>query len=60
MDDLKEGNVYLGTPCGTQRETMQVWAITRKLPELRRELKQLRREVEQMNQGNENTDRRAA
>ncbi len=60
MEDLEEGKVYLGSPCAPQRETMQVWAVTRKLPELRRDLKQLRREVTKMKQDNENTDRRAA
>lgn len=60
MEDLKEGNVYLGSPCATQRETMQVWAVTRKLPEMRREVKLLRRQLEQMESELSGTDRRAA
>ena len=45
MDDLAGDQVYLGSPTMTQRDTMQVWAIQRKLPAMRRELKQLRRDV---------------
>ena len=60
MDDLAGDQVYLGSPCKTQREQMQIFAVERKLPEMRRELKNLRRELEQVKSGSEREDRRAA
>jgi UDP-3-O-[3-hydroxymyristoyl] glucosamine N-acyltransferase len=60
MDDLAGDQVYLGAPCKTQREQMQIFAVERKLPEMRRELKKLRRELEQLKGPSEGSGRRAA
>jgi UDP-3-O-[3-hydroxymyristoyl] glucosamine N-acyltransferase len=60
MEDLKGDQVYLGSPCAAQREQMQIFAVTRKLPEMRRELKQLRRELDKMKQEDDGNGRRAA
>ena len=48
MEDLEGDQVYLGAPCRTQREQMQIFAVERKLPEMRRELKRLRRELDEL------------
>lgn len=44
MDDLAAG-VYLGSPARPQREQMQIFAVQRKLPELRRDVKTLQKQV---------------
>jgi len=45
MNDLPGNEIYLGAPATSQREQMQIFAVTRRLPEMRRELKQLRATV---------------
>lgn len=60
MDNLQGDNTYLGSPATIQRDQLQIWAIQRKLPEMRRELRQLRRELDQMKGDSEQMNRRAA
>lgn len=48
MNDLPGNEVYLGSPAMSQRDQMQIFAVTRRLPELRRELKKLRSEVDEL------------
>ena len=60
MENLAGDQVYLGAPCKPQREQMQIFAVERKLPEMRRELKKLRRELDQMKDATESNSRRAA
>ena len=63
MNDFDGNEVYLGSPATTQREQMQIFAVTRKLPEMRRELKQLRNELKKLQQqqaSEEQDDRKAA
>jgi UDP-3-O-[3-hydroxymyristoyl] glucosamine N-acyltransferase len=45
MHDCKEGVVYMGSPAIPLREQMQVYALERKLPEIRKEVRALRREL---------------
>ncbi|MCA9139817.1 MAG: UDP-3-O-(3-hydroxymyristoyl)glucosamine N-acyltransferase [Planctomycetales bacterium] len=45
MDDCQGNQVYLGSPAMPQREQMQIFAIERKLPEMRRELKTLKKQL---------------
>ncbi|MEO1615355.1 MAG: UDP-3-O-(3-hydroxymyristoyl)glucosamine N-acyltransferase [Planctomycetota bacterium] len=45
MDDCEGNQVYLGAPAMPQREQMQIFALQRKLPDMRRELKSLRKQV---------------
>ena len=45
MDDCQGNQVYLGSPAMPQREQMQIFAIERKLPEMRRELKTLKKQI---------------
>ncbi|MCO8122036.1 UDP-3-O-(3-hydroxymyristoyl)glucosamine N-acyltransferase [Stieleria sp. TO1_6] len=46
MDDCAGNQVYLGSPAMPQRDQMQIFAVQRRLPEMRRELKQLRKQLE--------------
>ncbi|MEL6106141.1 MAG: UDP-3-O-(3-hydroxymyristoyl)glucosamine N-acyltransferase [Planctomycetota bacterium] len=46
MDDCEGGQVYLGAPAMVQRDQMQIFALQRKLPDMRRELKALRKQVD--------------
>ena len=46
MHDCKEGVVYMGSPAIPLRDQMQVYAMERKLPQLRKEIKALRRELD--------------
>ena len=48
MDDCKSKQVYLGSPATVQRDQMQIFAIQRKLPEMRRELKSLRNAIDEV------------
>ncbi len=48
MEDLSPNQVYLGSPAMPQREQMQVFAVQRRLPEMRRELKMIRRELDEV------------
>ena len=50
MDDCQSDQVYLGAPAMPQREQMQIFALQRKLPDMRRELKQLRKQMDAMSQ----------
>ncbi|WP_235908810.1 UDP-3-O-(3-hydroxymyristoyl)glucosamine N-acyltransferase [Roseiconus nitratireducens] len=45
MDDCDGDQVYLGSPAMPQRDQMQIFALQRKLPEMRRELKTLRKQL---------------
>ena len=45
MDHCLADQVYLGSPAMVQRDQMQIFAVERKLPEMRRELKALRKQV---------------
>ncbi|WP_182869623.1 UDP-3-O-(3-hydroxymyristoyl)glucosamine N-acyltransferase [Stieleria mannarensis] len=49
MDDCQGHQVLLGSPAMPQRDQMQIFAIERKLPEMRRELKALRKQLDVMN-----------
>jgi UDP-3-O-[3-hydroxymyristoyl] glucosamine N-acyltransferase len=60
MENLAGDQVYLGAPCKTQREQMQIFAVERKLPEMRREIKKLRRELDELKSISEGAHRRAA
>lgn len=46
MDDCQGDQVYLGAPAMPQRDQMQIFALQRKLPEMRRELKSLRKQLD--------------
>jgi UDP-3-O-[3-hydroxymyristoyl] glucosamine N-acyltransferase len=46
MHDCKEGVVYMGSPAIPLREQMQVYALERRLPEIRKEVRTLRRELD--------------
>ncbi len=48
MNDLEGNEVYLGSPATSQRDQMQIFAVTRRLPEIRRDLKKLRSEVAEL------------
>ena len=48
MNDLDGNEIYLGSPATSQRDQMQIFAVTRRLPEMRRELKKLRSEIDQL------------
>lgn len=50
MDDCDGKQVYLGSPAMPQRDQMQIFALQRKLPEMRRELKSLRRQLDALTQ----------
>lgn len=45
MEDLDGDQVYLGSPCTTQKDQMQIMAVQRRLPEMRRDLKTLKRNM---------------
>lgn len=61
MNDCQGGETYLGSPATTQREQMQIIAITRRLPELRREIKKLRAELSELQKKTDaGEERRAA
>ncbi|MCD0458055.1 UDP-3-O-(3-hydroxymyristoyl)glucosamine N-acyltransferase [Roseiconus lacunae] len=45
MDNCDGGQVYLGAPAMPQRDQMQIFALQRKLPEMRRELKAMRKQI---------------
>ncbi|QEG02797.1 UDP-3-O-acylglucosamine N-acyltransferase [Stieleria maiorica] len=49
MDDCQGHQVLLGSPAMPQRDQMQIFAIERKLPEMRRELKALRKRLDAIN-----------
>jgi len=46
MDDCEGNQVYLGSPAMPQRDQMQIFAIERKLPQMRRELRSLRKQLD--------------
>ena len=60
MEDFQGHQVYVGIPAMKQRDQMQVWAVQRRLPEMRRELKQLRRELDEMKNEHPTNQRRAS
>ena len=60
MNDLQGNEVYLGSPATSQREQMQIFAVTRRLPEMRRELKKLRGEIDQLRESKDDQDARRA
>ncbi|MEO1524768.1 MAG: UDP-3-O-(3-hydroxymyristoyl)glucosamine N-acyltransferase [Planctomycetota bacterium] len=64
MDDCEGGQVYLGAPAMVQRDQMQIFALQRKLPDMRRELKTLRKQVAELSRSldrqDTDEDRRAA
>lgn len=49
MDSLKSG-VHIGSPATPQHDQMRVFAVQRKLPEMRRDIKTLQREVKSLAQ----------
>jgi len=46
MDDLPGKQVYLGSPATTQREQMQIFAVQRRLPEMRKAIQRLSKEMD--------------
>ncbi len=61
MNDLNGNEIYLGSPAMSQRDQMQIFAVTRRLPEMRRELKKLRSEVDELRDSlNDQQENRAA
>ncbi|QDT13655.1 UDP-3-O-(3-hydroxymyristoyl)glucosamine N-acyltransferase [Planctomycetes bacterium K23_9] len=60
MHDCEAGGVYIGSPAMKQREQMQIFAVQRRLPEMRKELKSVRRDVDALTQSVEtaNDDQR--
>ncbi|NND98786.1 MAG: UDP-3-O-(3-hydroxymyristoyl)glucosamine N-acyltransferase [Pirellulaceae bacterium] len=46
MHDCDAGETYMGSPAIALRDQMTIYAIERRLPEMRRELKALRREMD--------------
>jgi UDP-3-O-[3-hydroxymyristoyl] glucosamine N-acyltransferase len=48
MEDCQGHQVYLGAPAMPQRDQMQIFALQRKLPEMRKELKALRKELDRL------------
>ena len=60
MEDFEGHQVYVGSPATKQRDQMQIWAVQRRLPEMRRELKQLRLELNELKNEAQQNDRRAA
>ena len=48
MDDCDGNHVYLGSPAMPQRDQMQIFAVQRKLPDMRRQLKRLAKQVESL------------
>ncbi|MEM6978163.1 MAG: UDP-3-O-(3-hydroxymyristoyl)glucosamine N-acyltransferase [Planctomycetota bacterium] len=53
MDDLPGDQVYLGSPAMGQREQMQVFAVQRRLPEMRRQLRKLEKQIAALEHSNE-------
>lgn len=64
MDNCAGDQVYLGSPAMPQRDQMQIFALQRKLPDMRRELKALRRQLDalthQINTAPHDSSERAA
>jgi UDP-3-O-[3-hydroxymyristoyl] glucosamine N-acyltransferase len=61
MNDLNGNEIYLGSPAMSQRDQMQIFAVTRRLPEMRRELKKLRSEIDELRDSlNNQQENRAA
>ncbi len=57
MENVPSGQTYLGSPATLQREQMQIFAVQRRLPEMRREVKSLRRELDELkSQGDVETE----
>jgi UDP-3-O-[3-hydroxymyristoyl] glucosamine N-acyltransferase len=48
MNEVPVGAVFLGSPAMAERDQMHVWALERKLPEMRKALKALTRQVEEL------------
>ncbi|QDS89277.1 UDP-3-O-acylglucosamine N-acyltransferase [Rosistilla ulvae] len=48
MADCEAGNVYLGSPATKQKEQMQIFAMWRRLPEMRRQIKTLEKQLSKM------------
>lgn len=48
MTNCEAGNVYLGSPAMKQKEQMQLFALQRKLPEMRRSLKAINAQLDQI------------
>ncbi|MEM6472296.1 MAG: UDP-3-O-(3-hydroxymyristoyl)glucosamine N-acyltransferase [Planctomycetota bacterium] len=59
MDDCEGNQVYLGAPAMPQREQMQIFALQRKLPDMRRELKMLRKQMVELTQRLESEESRS-
>lgn len=56
MDDLPGKEVYLGSPATTQRNQMQIFAVQRRLPEMRKAIQRLTKELEAVRESlNEST-----
>lgn len=51
MDDLPGKEVYLGSPATTQRNQMQIFAVQRRLPEMRKAIQRLTKELEAIRAG---------
>lgn len=45
MTDCEPGQVYLGTPATKQKEQLQIFAMWRRLPDMRRQIKSLENQV---------------
>jgi len=48
MEDLAENQTYLGSPATPHRDQMQIFAVQRRLPEMRREIRSLRKSMDDM------------
>lgn len=48
MDDCAGNQFYLGAPAIPYRDQMQIFALQRKLPEMRKELKELRKQLQKL------------
>ena len=48
MDDCPGNQFYLGAPAIPYRDQMQIFALQRKLPEMRKELKELRKQLQKL------------
>ncbi len=55
MHDVEPGQRMMGTPARTSRMTMQLFASTSKLPQMRRDIKQLKKQITTLEQSIETT-----
>ena len=48
--DLVAGQTYLGLPAANELQTIKIWSVQKKLPEMRMQLKKLQQEVDRLSQ----------